>query len=84
MAKWHFSVFHVWVVHMGNRYLTRSVRVFKEFVTQMARGFFRRYRLDTNVGEGGHLAGKGALVRRLARAKGWRDLARNSALWLHE
>jgi hypothetical protein len=18
MAKWHFSVFHVWVVHMGN------------------------------------------------------------------
>jgi DNA-binding transcriptional LysR family regulator len=36
MPKWHFSVFHLWVVHMGNRYITRPVRVFKEFATQMA------------------------------------------------
>jgi DNA-binding transcriptional LysR family regulator len=40
MPKWHFSVFHLWVVHMGNRYITRPVRVFKEFATQMAPKLF--------------------------------------------
>ena len=36
MQKWHFTVFNLWVVHVGNRYLTRPVRVFKEFAAQMA------------------------------------------------
>jgi len=36
MPKWHFSIFHLWIVHIGNRYMTRPVRVFKEFATQMA------------------------------------------------
>ena len=40
MPKWHFTVFHLWVVHMGNRYITRAVRVFKEFAAQMAATLF--------------------------------------------
>lgn len=40
MPKWHFSIFHLWIVHLGNRYLTRPVRVFKEFATQMAPRLF--------------------------------------------
>lgn len=40
MPKWHFGIFHLWVVHLGNRYLTRPVRVFKEFTTQMAPRLF--------------------------------------------
>ena len=49
VAKWHFSVFHVWVLYMGNRYLTRPARVFKKFATQLAPKLFRLYRLETNV-----------------------------------
>jgi len=37
---WHFSIFHLWVVHLGNRYITRPVRAFKEFATQMAPTLF--------------------------------------------
>jgi len=40
MPKWHFGLFHLWVVHVGNRYITRPVRVFKEFATQMAPKLF--------------------------------------------
>ena len=40
MPKWHFSIFHLWVVHIGNRYITRPVRVFKEFASQMAPKLF--------------------------------------------
>jgi DNA-binding transcriptional LysR family regulator len=40
MPKWHFTVFNLWVVHVGNRYLTRPVRVFKEFAAQMAPTLF--------------------------------------------
>ena len=40
MPGWHFSIFHLWVVHLGNRYITRPVRVFKEFATQMAPTLF--------------------------------------------
>jgi DNA-binding transcriptional LysR family regulator len=40
MQKWHFTVFNLWVVHVGNRYLTRPVRVFKEFAAQMAPTLF--------------------------------------------
>src|SRR5215470_2103693 len=40
MPRWHFSIFHLWVVHVGNRYVTRPVRVFKDFATQMAPRLF--------------------------------------------
>jgi DNA-binding transcriptional LysR family regulator len=40
MPKWRFTIFHLWVVHLGNRYLTRPVRVFKEFAAQMAPALF--------------------------------------------
>ncbi len=40
MPNWHFCIFHLWVVHLGNRYVTRPVRVFKEFAAQMAPTLF--------------------------------------------
>jgi DNA-binding transcriptional LysR family regulator len=40
MAEWHFSIFHLWIVHMGNQYMTPPVRLFKEFATQMAPKLF--------------------------------------------
>ncbi|HUO34410.1 MAG TPA: LysR family transcriptional regulator [Candidatus Acidoferrum sp.] len=40
MPKWHFSIFHLWIVHLQNRYLTRAVRVFKEFAAKMAPTMF--------------------------------------------
>ena len=40
MPKWHFRIFHLWVVHLGNRYIPRPVRVFKEFAAQMAPALF--------------------------------------------
>ena len=40
MPKWHFRVFHLSVVHLGNRYVPRPVRVFKEFAIQMAPTLF--------------------------------------------
>jgi hypothetical protein len=40
MPKWRFRIFHLWVVHLGNRYIPRSVRVFKDFAAQMAPRLF--------------------------------------------
>ncbi len=40
MPKWHFSIFHLWIVHLGNQYMTRPVRLFKQFATQMAPKLF--------------------------------------------
>jgi len=40
MPKWHFSIFHLWIVHLANHYMSRPVRVFKEFATQMAPRLF--------------------------------------------
>ena len=42
MPKWHFRIFHLWVVHLGNRYIPRPVRVFKDFAAQMAPKLFPR------------------------------------------
>jgi DNA-binding transcriptional LysR family regulator len=42
MPKWHFTVFHLWVVHADSRHITRAVRVFKEFALQMAPTLFPR------------------------------------------
>jgi DNA-binding transcriptional LysR family regulator len=40
MPKWHFPVFNLSLVHLGNRYIPRPVRVFKEFAAQMAPTLF--------------------------------------------
>jgi DNA-binding transcriptional LysR family regulator len=40
MPKWHFRIFNLSVVHLGNRYIPRPVRVFKEFAIQMAPTLF--------------------------------------------
>jgi DNA-binding transcriptional LysR family regulator len=40
MPKWHFRIFNLSVVHLGNRYIPRPVRVFKEFALQMAPTLF--------------------------------------------
>lgn len=40
MPKWHFDNFNLCVVHLGNRYLPRAVRVFKEFALQMVPKLF--------------------------------------------
>jgi DNA-binding transcriptional LysR family regulator len=40
MPNWHLCNFHLWLVHLGNRYITRPVRVFKEFAVQMAPTLF--------------------------------------------
>ena len=40
MPKWHFRVFNLSVVHLGNRYIPRPVRVFKDFAAKMAPTLF--------------------------------------------
>lgn len=40
MPKWHFRIFNLSVVHLGNRYTPRAVRVFKEFAAEMAPKLF--------------------------------------------
>jgi DNA-binding transcriptional LysR family regulator len=40
MTEWHFSNFHLWMVHLSNRYVSRTVRVFKEFAVEMAPTLF--------------------------------------------
>jgi hypothetical protein len=40
LPNWHFRNFNLSVVHLGNRYLARPVRVFKEFAAQMAPSLF--------------------------------------------
>jgi DNA-binding transcriptional LysR family regulator len=40
MPKWHFRILNLSLVHLGNRYIPRPVRVFKDFVAQMAPTLF--------------------------------------------
>jgi hypothetical protein len=40
MPEWHFRIFHLSLVHLGNRYIPRPVRVFKEFAAEMAPRMF--------------------------------------------
>jgi len=40
MAKWRFASVDVSVVHLGNRHISRPVRLFKEFAAQMAPRLF--------------------------------------------
>jgi DNA-binding transcriptional LysR family regulator len=36
MSNWRLHTVNLWLVHLGNRFTPRSVRVFKEFAAQMA------------------------------------------------
>jgi DNA-binding transcriptional LysR family regulator len=38
--EWHFRIFDLWMVHPGNRHISRPVRLFKEFAVPMARALF--------------------------------------------
>jgi DNA-binding transcriptional LysR family regulator len=40
MSKWHFRPFDLSVVHLGDRHISRAVRVFKEFAVEMAPKLF--------------------------------------------
>ena len=40
MPRWHFRTFHLSLCHLGNRFIPRPVRVFKEFAAKMAPGLF--------------------------------------------
>jgi DNA-binding transcriptional LysR family regulator len=41
MTKWRFRPFNLSLVHLGNKYLTPQVHLFKDFVTQVAPKLFR-------------------------------------------
>jgi hypothetical protein len=40
MPKWRLRTVNLWLVHLGNRFTQRSVRVFKEFAAQMVPKLF--------------------------------------------
>ena len=40
MPKWHFRTFDLWMVHPGNRHISRPVRVFKEIAAHMVGTLF--------------------------------------------
>jgi DNA-binding transcriptional LysR family regulator len=40
MPKWRFDAFNLSIVHLGNRYLPRTVRMFKEFALEMVPKLF--------------------------------------------
>jgi DNA-binding transcriptional LysR family regulator len=40
MLDWHFRAYDLSLVHLGNRHMPKSCRLFKEFVTQMAPSLF--------------------------------------------
>lgn len=40
MPEWRFKTVDLSIVHLGNRHISRAVRVFKEFATQMAPKLF--------------------------------------------
>jgi DNA-binding transcriptional LysR family regulator len=40
MPRWHFRIFHLSLCHLGNRFVPRPVRVFKDFAAKMAPELF--------------------------------------------
>jgi DNA-binding transcriptional LysR family regulator len=40
MPKWRFTIFHLSLCHLGNRFVPRPVRVFKDFAAKMAPALF--------------------------------------------
>ena len=42
IPNWHFQAVDLSIIHLGNRHMTRAVRLFKEFATQMAPRLFEQ------------------------------------------
>lgn len=40
MPRWRFRTFHLWIVHISNRYIAKPVRLFKEFATERIPSLF--------------------------------------------
>ena len=40
MPKWHFRVFDLWLLHLGNRHISKAVRAFKDFSVQQVPSLF--------------------------------------------
>lgn len=40
ISEWHFPYFDLSLYPLGNRHMSKAVRVFQEFASQMARTFF--------------------------------------------
>jgi DNA-binding transcriptional LysR family regulator len=40
MPAWHFRVFDLWLLHLGNRHLSQALRVFKEFAVEHVPSLF--------------------------------------------
>jgi DNA-binding transcriptional LysR family regulator len=40
MPKWRLRLFNLWLAHLGNRYIPRAVRVFKEFAADVVPTMF--------------------------------------------
>ena len=40
MPKWRFTIYHLSLCHLGNRFVPRPVRVFKDFAAKMAPALF--------------------------------------------
>jgi DNA-binding transcriptional LysR family regulator len=43
MPDWHFPSTSVWLVHLGGRHMSRTVRVFKEFAVRMVPELFAHF-----------------------------------------
>jgi DNA-binding transcriptional LysR family regulator len=52
MPKWRFRSFNLSAVHLGNRYIPRPVRLFKEFASKWRRSCFQCFRLEEGTGSG--------------------------------
>jgi DNA-binding transcriptional LysR family regulator len=42
MPKWHLRVFNLSLVHLGNRHIPRTIRVFKDFAAETVPTLFPR------------------------------------------
>ena len=40
MPSWHLAAYDLSLIHLGNRYIPRHVRVFKEFAVEMTTKLF--------------------------------------------
>ena len=40
MPRWQFQIFHLAICHLGNRFVSRPVRVFKDFAAKMVSALF--------------------------------------------
>jgi DNA-binding transcriptional LysR family regulator len=40
MPRWRFRAFHLWIIHLSNRYVAKPVRLFKDFATERIPSLF--------------------------------------------